>query len=180
MTAPLILTLTLDPHSFTFFDAQRRRYFPPDRNHIPAHLTLFHALPGDTLGTIAHDLRTVCADREPFPLHVAGLRSLGRGVSYRLESGDLTSLRRRLAERWGPWLTPQDRQAHSPHITVQNKVEPHAARALLAKLQAHFEPFTATGEGLELWHYRGGPWEPAGRFAFSGALGRVCQIEPVH
>ncbi|WP_257722066.1 hypothetical protein [Hymenobacter sp. PAMC 26628] len=42
------------------------------------------------------------------------------------------------------------------------------ARQLLANLQADFQPFAATGTGLKLWAYRGGPWELRAEFAFVG------------
>lgn len=43
MTA--ILTLHLDPTAQSRFEALRQRHYPPERNQIPAHLTLFHTLP---------------------------------------------------------------------------------------------------------------------------------------
>ena len=46
-TDPLILTLALDDLSFARFDALRREHFPPTLNRIPAHVTLFHHLPGE-------------------------------------------------------------------------------------------------------------------------------------
>lgn len=172
--APLILTLAFDQTSFAFFDAQRQRYFPPDRNFIPAHLTLFHHLPGAQAGAIAADLQAVTRERSSFALSVKGLRPLGRGVAYELESSELAALRRDLAQRWDAWLVDQDRQKHQPHVTVQNKVDPKEARQLLLDLQAGFTPFTVQAEGLNLWHYLGGPWELAGRFDFTGnADGRL-------
>jgi hypothetical protein len=50
---------------------------------------------------------------------------------------------------------------------VQNNVEPQKARALLTELSSAFAPFQATGIGLDLWWYRGGPWEKVRRFHFS-------------
>jgi 2'-5' RNA ligase len=165
--APLILTLSFDVRSFAFFEAQRQRSFPPERNLIPAHLTLFHKLPGEHLDTIERDIQAIASAQKTFPLHVTGLRSLGRGVAYTLSSSELTSLRRKLAQCWEAWLGPQDRQKHQPHVTVQNKAEPQEAKALLSELTAAFEPFTAMGVGLDLWWYRGGPWEKARRFPFA-------------
>ncbi|MBA1154975.1 2'-5' RNA ligase family protein [Microvirga mediterraneensis] len=165
--APLILTLQFDERSFTFFDAQRRRYFPPERNFIPAHLTLFHALPGEHLGIIEQDLQRRASGRPPFTLDVTGLRPLGRGVAYALQSTELAQLHRELALHWNDWLKPQDRQNHQPHVTLQNKVHPSAARALLDELRDGFRPFQAQAIGLELWWYRGGPWERARNFRFS-------------
>jgi 2'-5' RNA ligase len=166
-TAPLILTLALDERAFAFFEAERRRSFPPERNLIPAHLTLFHKLPGEHFDSIARDIAALASAQRPFPLQVTGLRSLGRGVAYTLLSPELASLRQGLAQRWQAWLGPQDRQKHQPHVTVQNKVEPEEARALLLELTDSFEPFIATGMGLDLWWYRGGPWEKARRFPFA-------------
>ncbi|WP_457091602.1 2'-5' RNA ligase family protein [Microvirga sp. P5_D2] len=165
--APLILTLALDKQSFTFFDGQRRRYFPPARNFIPAHLTLFHHLPGAHNGKIQDKLETETTRRNCFSLTVTALRSLGRGVAYNLQSHELTDLRSNLASEWAHWLTPQDRQKHQPHVTVQNNVEPPTARALLATLSEAFVPFAVQGIGLDLWRYRGGPWEMVSEFPFT-------------
>jgi hypothetical protein len=165
--APLILTLQFDERSFAFFDEQRRRCFPPERNFIPAHLTLFHNLPGEHLSTIEHDIETCTSSERPFQLDVTGLRSLGRGVAYTLAPRKLTVLRRHLALRWNDWLKPQDRQNHQAHVTVQNKVDPTQARALLEELTGSFQPFQVTAIGLDLWWYRGGPWDRVRRFQFS-------------
>lgn len=164
--APLILTLALDERSFAFFDSLRRRHFPTNRNFISAHLTLFHHLPRGKLDAITGELAARAAAQPPLALEVTGLRSLGRGVAYTLASPALASLRQALAQDWSNWLTPQDRQKHQPHVTVQNKVEPADARALLDELAGAFRPFTATGEGLDIWWYRGGPWEKARHFPF--------------
>jgi len=164
--APLILTLQLDERSFAFFDARRGRYFPPERNFIPAHLTLFHALPGEHRASIEHDIAAWAARRQPFTLDATGVRSLGRGVAYTLESTELAEMRRNLALQWNDWLKPQDRQNYRPHVTVQNKVDPAAARALLDELGGGFTPFQVEAVGLELWWYRGGPWEKVRAFPF--------------
>ncbi|QRM29843.1 2'-5' RNA ligase family protein [Microvirga sp. VF16] len=165
-TAPLILTLTFDERAFAFFEERRRRYFPSKSNFIPAHLTLFHALPGEHLPIIQHDIETWVPGQKPFILDVTGLRSLGRGVAYMLESAELAQLRRHLALQWIDWLKPQDRQNHDPHVTVQNKVDPTQARALLEELSDRFKSFQVKAVGLELWWYRGGPWEKVRRFHF--------------
>ena len=44
--APLILSAVLDARVQRRLDALRRAHFPPDRNHLDAHVTLFHHLPG--------------------------------------------------------------------------------------------------------------------------------------
>jgi len=163
---PLIVTAALDEASFEWFDALRRAHFPPERNVVPAHLTLFHALPGEHEAAVAEALKQACAGAAPMRLQVTGPWSLGRGVAYRIASPELERLRSDLAERFAPWLTAQDRAPFRPHVTVQNKVDPETARRLLETLQAGFGPFEAEADGLLVWRYRGGPWEAVGRVPF--------------
>ncbi|RJK97503.1 2'-5' RNA ligase family protein [Vallicoccus soli] len=163
--APLVLTLALDDEDQERFDALRRAHFPPERNHLAAHVTLFHALPGERLEQVREEVAEA-ARRAPFAVRVVRVRSLGRGVAYDLDAPELTALRRGLADAWAPWLTRQDASWSRAHVTVQNKVEPERARALLEELSAGFGPWTVRAAGLALWHYRGGPWEAAGRYPF--------------
>jgi len=164
---PLILTLTLDDAAHTYFDALRRQHFPPAINFLSAHLTLFHHLPGAELEAVCEQLHTCCSQQAELPLCVTGLRSLGRGVAFNVENPALLALHRQLQATFAAHLTPQDRQPLQPHVTIQNKVEPAAARQLLASLQADFAPFGAVGTGLQLWAYRGGPWDALQYFPFA-------------
>ena len=132
---------------------------------VGAHVTLFHALPGEQLAAVRAELARVTA-RPAFPVAVTGVRFLGRGVALDLAAPELLALRSAVARAFDPWLTRQDRQWSRPHVTVQNKVEPAVARSLHAELSAEFVPETVTARGLGLWHYRGGPWEPEDEFAF--------------
>lgn len=166
---PLIVTAALDEGAFAWFDDLRQTHFPRHRNQVPAHVTLFHALPGQHERKIVGTLRAACQIRRPLPIDVRGPWSLGRGVAYRLASPDLEALRKELADAFGPWLTRQDQAPYRPHITVQNKVEPDDARALLEQLQQTFEPFDILAEGLLLWRYLGGPWVLVDRFDFDAA-----------
>lgn len=167
---PLILTLRLDEETFARLDALRRAHFPPARNHLRAHLTLFHALPGGREGEVAAALAEVCAATPPLALTVAGVFPLGRGVAFDVHGEGLKPLRAALAGRFRAWLTPQDAQGGwRPHVTVQNKADPAEARALLEALRAGFAPRPATGEGLLLHRYLGGPWETVGAFPFRAA-----------
>jgi 2'-5' RNA ligase len=164
-TSPLIVTLLLDEAAQERFDRLRAAHFPSARNHLAAHVTLFHALPGELLAEVRDALRTA-ADRPPFPVAVTGVRFLGRGVALDLTAPELTALRASVAAVFAPHLTPQDRQWSRPHVTVQNKVEPAVARALHADLSSAFVAETVAARGLGLWHYRGGPWDPDAEFPF--------------
>ncbi|CCH86632.1 conserved protein of unknown function [Modestobacter italicus] len=180
-TSPLIVTLLLDQAAQERFDRLRAAHFPerplpgarPERARgggegvfrLAAHVTLFHALPGELLAEVRDALRTA-ADRPPFPVAVTGVRFLGRGVALDLAAPELTELRASVAAVFADRLTPQDRQWSRPHVTVQNKVEPAVARALHADLSAAFVAEEVTARGLGLWHYRGGPWDPDAEFPF--------------
>lgn len=162
---PLIVTLSLDGADQARFDRLRAAHFPPERNHLQAHVTLFHALPGEHLEQVRRDLGEV-GRREAHDVQVVRVRSLGRGVAYDLRAPELDEVHRELSRRWAAWLTPQDRQRLSAHITVQNKATPEAARRLLAELSSGFEPYAVRARGLGLWRYLGGPWEPLGESVF--------------
>lgn len=117
---------------------------------------------------IKRDLAAISVKQRRFSLTTSGWTSLGRGTALAFSSPELVTLRQRLAREWRDDLTAQDSARISPHVTVQNKVSPQEARELLRELQAGFAPFTAQAEGLSLWRYLGGPWEPLRRFAFTG------------
>lgn len=165
--APLILTLGLDAETQSWLETLRRTHFPPARNLVPAHVTLFHALPGEKAAAIRAVLAEECAALPPSRVRVGPPRSLGRGVALEVGAPAIALLRERLAGRWRPWLTAQDRQRWRPHATVQNKVSPEAARALHATLDATLGVREARAEALLLWRYRGGPWESLDRIPFT-------------
>ncbi|MEN3791241.1 2'-5' RNA ligase family protein [Fulvimarina sp. MAC3] len=164
--APLILTLRFDDESFERFQKLRQKHFPPSRNLIPAHLTLFHHLPGHELEMVTGHLEKTVAEWGPIKCRVSGLRFLGKGVAYEVDSPPAERLRADLAGHFYDHLTAQDRQRINPHVTIQNKAEASVARKLYEELESAFEPFSFEATGLLLWSYRGGPWEAAGEFQF--------------
>ncbi len=168
--APLILSLGLDADLSETLNDLRRRHFPPARNQLAAHVTLFHHLPGEELDAVSADLVEACAATPPADVTLAKVRFLGKGVALDLTCPPVVELRNRLARQWDRHLTPQDRQRFAPHVTVQNKADPAEARGLYERLRATWSPLTGTATGLLLWHYRGGPWAPAGSFPFAGPV----------
>jgi len=167
--APLILTLQMDEAAFATFDGLRRRHFPEALNHIPAHATLFHHLPGEDAAGMTETVTALARAQAAPEVAVTGVRFTGRGVAYALESDALSAFRQRVAAAFRDRLTAQDRQGWRPHVTVQNKAAPQTARDLHAALAQGFEPFRFRAEGVLLWRYLGGPWEARGRFPFGGA-----------
>ena len=165
---PLILTLWLDDDSARHFNELRQRYFPRERNYLDAHVTLFHALPAESETQIRADLDEICARTPKFELNYPGPRFLGKGNAIEVESSELVQLRRELSGQWRDLLGAQDSRVIKPHITIQNKVTPDKARALFEKLTREWQPFGGRGAGLLLWRYRGGPWDAAGQWEFTG------------
>lgn len=165
----LILTAKLDERAQSGFDALRERYFPTHRNLVPAHLSLFQQLPGRYLDRLRTDLEDICSASAPFAARVDGLRFLGKGVAYKLNSPELQELHRELQRRWEPFLGDQDLRGLSAHITVQNKADPHRARRLYEHLDANFAPSQIMIEGVSLWRYLEGPWEAVQDFLFRGS-----------
>ena len=163
---PLIVTARMEATAQACFDAQRSAHFPPDRNFIAAHITLFHALPGSERSTIDADLEQIVCATPEITARVTGLRSLGRGVAYRLEAPQLGTLRGALSAQWETWLTNQDRARFQAHITVQNKVSTATARETLALLEVEFQPWSFVLTGVTLWRYLGGPWQRLSEYAF--------------
>jgi 2'-5' RNA ligase len=159
-----ILTIRFDPKSQAHFEEMRQRYFPPERNLVPAHLTLFHVLP--TTEEVCSTLARTASVTTAFAIAVTGLRSLGRGVAYTLAGPELHSVHRLLSFSFAVLLSAQDKQKFQPHVVIQNKSTGEQASELLTLLQASFQAFTVEARGLDLWHYRDGPWELARQFDF--------------
>ena len=165
---PLILTALFDAPLQDRLEADRRAWFPAERNMIPAHLTLFHALPGEAADRVSHEIAEAAAGTPLCPVAIAGLMKLGRGWAWRIEAPALKSLHRRLRTAFDDLLTDQDRQGLHPHVTVQNKAGADAVARAGEALRAAAPPPDGVVRALALWHYRGGPWDPAAEFGLTG------------
>ena len=153
----------MDAQSQAFFDELREKYFPRDRNFLRAHLTLFHQLPDAS--EVLNILEAL--DMHPIQATVSSLKNIGQGVAYFLATPALSELQLVLKKPFQNFLIPQDQQSFRPHITIQNKVRPAEAVALLQKLQTSFTPFEIHIIGLDLWYYLDGPWQHYRFFEFS-------------
>jgi 2'-5' RNA ligase len=159
--------LQMDEVAFERLDMLRRRHFPRERNFLPAHITLFHALPEAEENAIRQMLHEQAYQTAPLPLLIDQPSLLGNGVALEVNSEVLIALRARLAKAWPAWLPAQDQQRYKPHVTVQNKTSAGAAKALHEQLLREWQPLHAHGIGLLLWRYLGGPWGLIETFAFA-------------
>lgn len=166
--APIIVTATFAPSDQRWLDALRTAHFPPERNHLAAHLTLLHHLPPSIVDELARRLAQAASGPAPAAA-VTGIMNLGRGTALRIEAPGLVAVRRDLADAFSGLLTPQDTAGWRPHVTIQNKVDAFAARRLQAELDAASIARPLAVRGLAAWWYRGGPWEPIREYRFRGA-----------
>jgi len=165
--APIIVSALFGRRDQAEFDALRRAHFPPERNVLSAHLTLFHHLPPSALDELKHRLNAATRGVRAPVARAAGLMSLGRGVAVKIESPGLIAIRRDLCEAFAALLTPQDAGGWRPHVTIQNKVAPSMAKLLLTALGTEFQPRAVEIAGIGTYYYRGGPWEPISRHMFA-------------
>jgi hypothetical protein len=127
-SAPLIVSAIFAPADLAWLDGLRRAHFPPARNVLPAHLTMFHHLPPSSEAELGRRLREATHADAPIA-EAAGLINLGGGVAIRIVAPALAAIREDLAEALAGLLTPQDAAGWRPHVTIQNKVAPAEACA---------------------------------------------------
>ncbi len=163
----------MGPADFNWADDLRRAHFPPERNVLRAHLTMFHHIAPSLEGELVAALKRLTKAAPPRAM-LAAPYSLGGGVAYRIDSSELCAVRDALAEQFWDGLIPQDRAPWRPHITVQNKVKANQARALLTTLSHAFAPRPFDIAGLAVFRYLGGPWEAVGAWRF----GQGHQMRP--
>ena len=165
MAGALIVTAEIAQGDFSWLEGLRRAHYPPERNRVPAHLTMLHALPPSIETELRGRLGRLVR-RKPPSATVAGLMDLGGGVAFRIVSPDLDSLRGELAEGLHGLLGAQDNAGWRPHITIQNKVAPKVARALKESLERSFQSRPLAIGGLAIHRYLDGPWERVAAYPF--------------
>ncbi|MDR6113406.1 MULTISPECIES: 2'-5' RNA ligase family protein [unclassified Sphingomonas] len=165
--APIIVTALFGRADQGWFDGLRRQHFPPERNVLDAHCTLFHHLPPSVEAELKHRLNGLTRGQRAPQARAGGLMSLGRGVAIRIESPGLVAIRRELVDAFAGMLTPQDAGGWRAHVTIQNKVTPATAKLLLQQMERDFRPREVEVIGLGAWWYRGGPWEMLSRHLFA-------------
>jgi len=167
MAGALIITAELASGDFAWLDRLRRANYPADRNQLPAHLTMFHALPPSAEGEARRSLSRFASRPRP-SASIEGLMDLGGGVAFRVVSPELDAIRSQLAADFHGLLSAQDRGGWRPHVTIQNKVSVREGRTLFAALEREFRPQPLAISGLGLHRYLDGPWERLATYPFRG------------
>jgi hypothetical protein len=165
MAGALIVTAEIAQRDFSWIEGLRRAHYPPERNQVSAHLTMFHALPPSAETELRARLARFATNPAPAAT-IAGLMDLGGGVALRVVSTGLDRIRDELAGDLHGLLGAQDGGGWRPHITIQNKVPTKMARALKASLERQLQPRPLAINGLGLHLYLDGPWEQLALYPF--------------
>lgn len=166
--APFIVTAELPPDVLAWADALRRAHFPPERNKLAAHVTLFHSFAPSLRDELRRVLGRYSGHFAPPEARCEGLMDLGKGTALAIHSPGMLAVRAAIAEHFHGALTAQDRHEPRLHITVQNKVTPAEARTLQRELGQSLQPRQFRFPALGLHLYRDTHWEPLGIWPFRG------------
>ena len=147
-------------------EALRRAHYPPDRNHSPAHCTLFHAVPGMVAAELTGLLATLTAQTPPPRAQIDRVLDLDSGTALGVLSPDLVALRAMVADHFHGLLTGGDAVAARLHVTIQNKVDRPAARALQRTLGASWQAIDTAIPALAVHRVVEGAWQPVGTWRF--------------
>jgi 2'-5' RNA ligase len=93
---------------------------------------------------------------------------LGTGTALDVRSDAMVALHEELLERLHGLLTQQDDRRLRLHITVQNKVDRGAAKALQAELREALELRSFRFQGFGLYAWEEGLWRPVAEYPFRG------------
>jgi len=156
---------------FAWANNLRRQYFPPERNQVPAHITLFHHLPGHCENEILADMQKIGREFRPPRARLASVMKLGNGAAFLIESEELQAIRTIVADDFFGLLTKQDQGRSRLHITVQNKVTAAVAKETYTALSTQFVPRSLTITGLQIFRYNGGRWDDIKSYKFRGRHG---------
>lgn len=167
MAGPLIVTADFATDDFAWLEGLRRAHYPVELNRVPVHLTMFQGLPPSTVDEVKQQLARHVAGPPPRAA-IVGLMNLSGGVAFRVVSEGLDAIREAIADHFHGLLCGPDAVGWRPHVTIQNKVAPRQAKALLDELERTFRPQPLGIAGLSVHRYRGGPWETLATFSFRG------------
>jgi len=165
LAGALIVLAELGKADFARLDALRRHHYPADHNRVPAHLTMFRSLLPSAEAEVRRSLSRAAARPAP-NASIAGVMDLDSGAALRIDSADLQQIHSELAGEFRGLLTAQDTGRWTPHVTIQNKAEPQAARRLVGQLRQTFEPQPIAIRGLQLVRYVEGEWELVASYPF--------------
>lgn len=130
-----VLTLRTSTDHQASMTRLRDVYFPPKLNKLDAHITLFHALPGEKLETdVLPAIKDLASSTQPYRIRATHPFRLKKGVGIAIADDidhadkgkrgrNMTRIiHAELRKKWD-WLSDQDSQPVRMHYTVMNKVD---------------------------------------------------------
>lgn len=166
-----VLTLQITKSLAGPMNALRKEYFPKELNRVPAHLTLFHALPHSQMKVLQDGLSRISSGMTPFAISTGKPFRMRKGVGINVDVGHdkVKRVHGQLRSRWLKFLSMQDAGGFRPHWTIMNKVDDEkkvesAFDTVRHGLSARCETGYVTG--LDLWKYQHGRWELADEYWF--------------
>jgi hypothetical protein len=165
---PLLVTAELPAEVLAWADGLRRAHYPPGRNRLQAHATLFHGLPPSARGEVERLLAEAAGEWAAPEAKVTGIMDLGRGTAFAIDSPGMSALHEMLAQRLHGLIQQKDARELKLHVTVQNKVGRKQARSLQKELAAGFAPRAFRFAGLGLYGWDGQLWNFERLYPFRG------------
>jgi 2'-5' RNA ligase len=165
-----ILTLKTSAEVAGKMGGLREKWFPQGRNKVPAHITLFHALPSSRYDEVTSHLEGIASRTRCFRIASGKVLKRRNGVAVNMGQGEgqVRGVYMEAKEVWNGFLSDQDR-GFQAHWTVQNKEE-DGRRVDEAFEDVKDLEVDGVAEGLVLWKYeRDGRWTFAREFCFQGA-----------
>lgn len=159
-----VLTLHTDKAHHETMTRMRKQYFPPKLNHLEAHITMFHALPGSRLvDAIEPTLRDLCATTAPFDLAAVKPFRLSKGIAIAVPDNaggsEAKQLHASLRDAWKPFLSAQDDSKLAAHYTIMNKVhEEEEVQRAFEEVRKEWQPCQGRALGMSLFLYKRGKW----------------------
>ena len=95
--APFIVTAELPGDILAWSDGLRRAHFPPGRNHLAAHVTLFHSFAPSLREELPRELARCAAEYAPPTAQIDALMDLGGGTALAVRSPAMLAIRAELA-----------------------------------------------------------------------------------
>jgi 2'-5' RNA ligase len=146
----------------------RGKWFPEQRNKVPAHITLFHALPGSRIVQISQSLETITRRTRRFGVATGFIQKSRNGVFVNVGQGEerVKRIFEEVKDQFLECLSRQDMRLRA-HWTVMNK-EGDSKRVDDAYRDVE-KSGTAEGiaKGLVLWRYeKNGTWSYERDFEF--------------
>jgi 2'-5' RNA ligase len=167
-----VLTLKTSEEIAQQMQMLRQKWFPADRLKIPAHITLFHALPESQLAQVSSHIDSIALRIKRFEISTGRIVKMKKGVLVNLEAGsdEARHIFVSLRTSWWEWLSEQDK-SFKAHWTVQNKEEDQLRVDEAFRDTHRIGAGLGWATGLVLWRYeKNGMWTKAKEveFAMSG------------